>query len=268
MRNKISAVVILFCLTLGLFSCSKRQEKVENPPLDPLGSDGVATILLDAGHGFGDVGCTSEYLDGLYEYELTMDFTMRLAKKLEDMGYKVLLTHDGESYISEEEICLRADEKDIEYMPDKMSVGNNVFDAYERAVYANVLDAEVEIDFMLSVHVNANADTNTAQGFEIDYCADNESSEMSAFVFDSICDALERDFSGRRLKKFADSWEMAFIVTKYTSMPSILFETGFASTPSDAELLLDENWRDKLMTTISEGIDDYFASGGLVPPAA
>ena len=140
-----------------------------------------------------------------------------------------------------------------------MAPENDVFDAYERAIYANVLAAETEIDFMLSIHVNASADTNTATGFEIDYCAENDSSQMTEIVFDSICASIVSDYPDRRLKQFADSWDMAFIVTKYTSMPSILFETGFASTPSDAELLLNDNWRDELMTTITEGIEEYFS---------
>ncbi|MBQ8208026.1 MAG: N-acetylmuramoyl-L-alanine amidase [Clostridia bacterium] len=259
MNKRLKALFLFIGLILLFVSCSgEMNEEEKKPPKDPGGTDGKVTVLLDAGHGFGDVGCTSEYLDGLYEHELTMDFTVRLADKLRALGYAVILTHDGISCPTAAEICEEADKLGIEYDAEKMSPGNNVFDAYERAIYANVLAARSEIDFMLSIHVNANADTNTATGFEIDYCAENSSSEMSEFVFDSICNAIQRDYPERRLKQFADSWDMAFIVTKYTSMPSILFETGFASTPSDAELLLDEAWRDNLMTTIAEGIEDYF----------
>lgn len=259
MKNKLEVIMLTVFLAFSLFSCGKTPSSPKRPPSSPAGEDGIVTVLLDAGHGFKDVGCTSEYLDGLFEYQLTMDFTLRLKAKLEARGYNVIFTHDGEKYPDETELCLRADELGVEYIADRINYGNDVFDAYERAVYANVLNAENEIDLMLSIHVNANADSDTVTGFEIDYCAENESSPMTKFAFDAICDSLDRDFEGRRLKRFEDSWDMSFIVTKYTSMPSILFETGFASTPSDAELLLDGNWRDSLMTSVADGIEKYFS---------
>ena len=252
----------LFFFTLAvivfLFSSCGKAEEQDKMPEDPRGSDGKVTVLLDAGHGFRDVGCTSEYLEGQYEYQLTMDFVCDLKQKLEAKGYTVILTHDGESYISESELCALADKHGITYARDNIKPDNSVFDAYERAIYSSVLDAELEIDFMLSIHVNANASSNECVGFEIDYCAENESSAQTKYVFDSICRALERDFEGRELKKFADSWADSFIVTKYNTMPSILFETGFASTPSDAELLLDPEWRSSLTDSLALGIIEYF----------
>lgn len=259
MKKRALVFALLIGMIFSVISCSTDPNEEPNTGKDPRGQDGIVTVLLDAGHGFGDVGCTSEYLDGFYEYELNMDFVERLSEKLCKLGYTVLLTHDGKTFPKAAEICEEADRLGIEYASDKMAPENDVFDAYERAIYANVLAAETEIDFMLSIHVNASADTNTATGFEIDYCAENDSSQMTEIVFDSICASIVSDYPDRRLKQFADSWDMAFIVTKYTSMPSILFETGFASTPSDAELLLNDNWRDELMTTITEGIEEYFS---------
>lgn len=258
--KKILSFLLLTVLLFIQASCSSESPPMEEnkPPKDPRGNDGVVTVLLDAGHGFGDVGCTSEYLNGLYEYELTMDFTKKLSDMLTSYGFSVILTHDGEGCPTAAQICEKADLLGVEYDAEKMSPGNNVFDAYERAVYANTLAAETEIDLFLSIHVNANADTDKASGFEIDYCAENSSSSMSVFAFDSVCEALKKDYPKRKLKAFADSWDMSFIVTKYTAVPSLLFETGFASTPSDALLLLDESWRESLMSTVAAGIKSYF----------
>ncbi len=248
------AIVAVLILILLLTACLGASEN----KINPLGDDGVATVLLDAGHGFGDVGCTSKYMEGKYEYELNLDFTHRLGEKLSALGYNVLFTHDGKSIISEDELCRHADKLGINYDDDKIKRNNNIFDAYERTVYANVLAAENEIDLFISIHVNASASSDTATGFEIDYCAENDYSNISKAAFDSICAKLTEDYQDRILKPFADSWDMAFIVTKYTNMPSLLFETGFASTPSDALLLLDEEWRDSLMQTLSDGIEDFF----------
>lgn len=255
-------ILIFMILALLIASCSpKPKEEEKKPPKSPYGEDGVVTLLLDAGHGFGDIGCTSQYLQGKNEHELTIDFVTKLKGKLEALGFTVLLTHDGISYPDASVISKRSVELGLEFDPEKMSDKNGVFDAYERAIYANLLHAENEIDLFLSIHVNASADSDTATGFEIDYCAENDSSDMSAFAFDSICHKLEEKYPSRRFKQFADSWDMSFIVTKYTNMPSILFETGFASTQSDAQLLLDEDWRDGLMSALADGIKDYFELG-------
>ncbi len=258
--KKYLSLLLLALLLIAFSGCGDSPyNEIKKPPLSPKGEDGIATVLLDAGHGFGDVGCVSEYLGDLYEHHLTMDFTKRLAKMLEEMGLNVLLTHDGVNLPNMSETVLEAEKLSIDFDCEKITTENNIFEAYERTLYANVLAQKTEIDLFFSIHVNANADTNTAEGFEIDYCAENDSSEMTSFVFDAVCARLEASYPERRLKKFADSWDMSFVVNKYTAMPSILFETAYASTPSEAALLLDENWRDALMRAIADGILDYFS---------
>lgn len=259
MKRRIP-ILLAVCLIFTLISCGgNKTNETKMPPESPLGSDGIITVMLDAGHGFRDVGCSSEYLKGLDEHQLTMDFVLRLCQKLEDLGYNVLLSHDGENPPNMDEICSLADLYEINYDETKISPENGIFDAYERTVLANVKDKEQEIDLFLSIHVNASADSDTATGFELDYCAENGASEMSEFAFLELCKSLEAAYPERRFKQFADSWDMSFIVTKYTNMPSMLFETAFATTPDDASLLLDEEWRDDLMTAVAEGIKGYFS---------
>lgn len=252
--KKTCAVLVLFLLCAVLFSCKGETDE----KIDPIGNDGRVTVLLDAGHGFGDVGCTSDFLDGRYEYELTLDFVRLLSERLESRGFDVVLTHDGDTFPSVSELTERADRAGVGYDAEKL-IDNNVFDAYERAVYANVLNAEGEIDLFLSIHVNANAESSECEGFEIDYCSENSSSRRSEKAFRSICDSLEASFGGRRRKEFADSYEMAFVVTKYTTMPSILFETAYATTPAEAERLLDPEWRAEIADALDKGIADYFS---------
>lgn len=257
--KKILSILLCVIFLISFSGCGDAPlEEIKNPPRPTKGDDEIATILIDAGHGFGDVGCISEYLGDVYEHHLTMDFTNLLAKMLRDLGYNVLLTHDGENLPNMAELMLEAEKMGIEFDREKITPENNIFEAYERTLYANVLTKKTEIDLFFSIHVNANADTNKAEGFEIDYCAENSSSEMSSFAFDAICQRLEEAYPERRLKKFADSWEMSFVVNKYTAMPSILFETAYASTPTEADLLLDDGWRENLMKTVANGIDDYF----------
>lgn len=255
-RIKICFVLLAVMLCTVLFSCCDSDSEKK---LKPEGEDGKITVLLDAGHGFGDVGCTSDFLHGKYEYELTLVFINLLSERLEKRGFNVILTHDGNEFPSADEIKRRADSAGVAYDSEKIR-DNNIFDAYERAIYANILDAEGEIDLLLSLHVNANANSSECEGFEIDYCAENSSSARSKKAFRSVCASLEKSFPGRQRKEFADSYDMAFIITKYTTMPSILFETAYATTPSEAVLLLDPSWQEKIAASLDTGIAEYFGA--------
>ena len=260
MKNKLFCVLLCLLLLCCLFSCNVEDGKVMSD--DDIsaalpGKDGKSTILLDAGHGFGDPGCTSEYLNGLDERDITLSYVDHLKKTLEAKGFEVLLTHDGAVYVSESELIEKADLYGVEYKKENIKE-NGVFDAYERAVYVNVLLNEREVDYFLSIHVNASATSTTAEGFEIDYCAENGSSRYSEFVFRSVCESLEGSFPDIPRKEFADSWEDSFIVTKYTNLPSALLELGFATTKTDAEKILDPAWQAELCDAVANGISKAF----------
>lgn len=57
----------------------------------------VRTIVIDAGHGGTDVGATRE---GIYEKNITLDISKRLAAILKKKGYNVLMVRDTDVYVS------------------------------------------------------------------------------------------------------------------------------------------------------------------------
>lgn len=57
------------------------------------------TVVIDPGHGFGDVGAAGpETPLGCYEYELTAEMGLTLRDYLEERGYIVYMTHDGSTF--------------------------------------------------------------------------------------------------------------------------------------------------------------------------
>ncbi len=211
------------------------------------------TVIIDPGHGFTDEGCSSDLIGDFTEKELTLAMAEDLRGILEGYGVNVIMLHDGKSFPPLTELVSLADSSGVEYNIDKC-VDNNIFSAYERTVYANYLSKINDVDFFISIHVNAMENDPDYSGFEIDYCAENESSAVSKIFFDSIIDAVKSAYPSENLYTWEDSWDKAFIVTKYTSVPSVLFETGFATNAGDAARLTDRAERRKLMQTVADGI--------------
>lgn len=213
----------------------------------------MPTVLLDPGHGFDDVGCGSEFLGETWEKNLTLDMAKKLGELLTERGCTVLYTHDGVTFPSVSEITSEAKRLGVEYEWEKLA-DNNIFSAYERSIYANCLAAEQDIDFFLSIHVNAMENMPERSGFEIDYYAEGEDAALSRAYFNGIIASIADNMPGMGIDSWEDSWDEAFIVTKITRLPAVLIETGFASNASDAAFLLSEDNRSSLMNAVCDGI--------------
>ena len=209
-------------------------------------------ILLDAGHGFGDPGTSSDFL-GCSEKDVTIRMAKLLKAELESRGYEVDLTHDGETFTSEQEIMKMADKKNLSYKAEKFET-NRVFSAYERTIYANVLNAENKYSLFVSLHVNA-LEKGNASGFQLDYCCENAYSPASKVAAESIKNSLESNFPDTRMKYKEDTYDDAFIVTKYSEMPSLLLEMGYATDESDAAKLNDAGWCSLFIKAVADGIE-------------
>ena len=220
--------------------------------------DGIDVVCLDAGHGFGDVGCQSENLGSLDERDITLAMVMRLKAALEEKGMIVVLTHDGEHFPSVEELNRLAGQHALDYEAEKF-IDNNIYSPYERCIYVNAMHRLQPIDLMISLHVNSNPHTEYCREFVIDYCAENSSTALSAKAARAITDRLLADFEGYEVSLLADIWEESYIVTKFTEVPSMLIEMGYATNIFDAVNLLSEDWRERFIASLAEGIAEYLA---------
>lgn len=217
------------------------------------------TVIIDPGHGFDDVGCINDLLRGKTEKDITMEMSLLLREELEKRGYKVILIHDGKSFPSVKELTALAEQYNI-YYEAKHFVDNNIFSAYERSIYANVIAAQQTVDLYISLHVNSvETEIEKRSGFEIDYCIDNDYSDASEKIFDFIIGNLHDIFPNTKMNIFRDSWADSFIVTKFPIMPSILFEMGFATNKTDADNFFDSEFRSSLIKALADGISEYFA---------
>lgn len=247
--KNIFSFVLLVCLCASLCACIPMEVLSPQESIPVLPDDGRIVVVLDAGHGFGDPGCASEYLQGT-EAEVTLDMVNLLAKELTSLGAEVVLTHDGERFPTAEEIITLCVDNGVDYRAD-LIVEDTVFSAYERGIYVLALSKELPIDFFVSLHVNNFPSDPSVDRYELFYYENNP----YHLLIDDFCSSFAENLDNTAKIAALDK-DNAYIVTKYGSYPSVLIETGFASNQSAAEKLNSASWRAEFCKTLAQEIID------------
>jgi N-acetylmuramoyl-L-alanine amidase len=217
-------------------------------------------IVLDAGHGGWDLGTVGRR--GLLEKDLVLDIVQRLGNKLESrQGAEVIYTRTDDNYLALE----------------------------RRAEIAN----QAEADFFVSVHANYSEDAS-ARGVETYYT--NTFSSANAHSRDSRSALQTVGFAKvdirekvRESRKFAARVqrslyaglaaknpgirnrgvkEASYVVLTGTSMPAVLAEVSFVSSPTDETNLQSSKYRQQIADALYQGIASFAADSHKVKLAS
>ena len=216
----------------------------------------LGRVVLDPGHGGHDVGTHGP--SGLYEKDLVLDISQRLAALLENrLGSEVLLTRNDDTFVSLE----------------------------GRTKIAN----DYKADLFLSIHANSSP-VKSVTGVETYYLnfttsrtaldvASRENATAESSIFD-LKDVLEkialkdkidesREFASRlqtslfTLTKASAATKnrgvkkAPFVVLIGAQMPSVLAEIGFLTNASDEALMRKTEHRQKIAEALYKGIAAY-----------
>lgn len=228
------------------------ENKETEKPVYPT-PDGKTVVCLDAGHGFRDIGCDTDLLDG-NEAETTLAITLLVKAELEARGAQVILTHDGKTFPSADEVRRLADSAGVEYKEEDI-IDNDIFSAYERAVYTAAIAEDKAIDLFISLHVNSLPTHPEFSRYEMDYFAENPYADALGEFCEDLAGALDNES-----KIFADIYEEAFLVTKVGAHPSVLIEMGYATNEEDSARLNSEAWRRDFAKALSDSCIKWISS--------
>jgi len=220
-------------------------------------------IALDAGHGGWDLGTVGR--KGLLEKDLVFDIVARLGKLVESrLGAEVIYTRKDDSYIPLE----------------------------KRAEIANVARAS----FFLSVHANY-SDYPSARGVETYYTNTyssvrarlqeedetepalqkidwtkidirekvHESHRLAASVQKTLYSKLAAKTPGLRNRGVKQA---EYVVLTGTSMPAVLAEVSFVSSPTDENNLQSSAYRQQIAEALYQGIARYTKESSRVTMAS
>lgn len=202
-------------------------------------------ICIDPGHGFVDGG-TGEgvFEDGVLEKDINIQIANLLVEKLEALGFKTIMTHDGTN------------------LPAGDTDGNQIFSVRERSAYVNRLD----IDYLVSIHVNALSEDTTVSGSQIYFEQNsNKVNDWSKGISECIADELIRAFpSAKEPKIWGNEWgslpDKTLEMTREPKAASSLIEVGFCTNETDRNNMIDPEWQADFAQAVADGINTFFNS--------
>lgn len=215
------------------------------------------TIVLDPGHGGDDPGAIGilKKDDGTRytEKELNLDLCRLLKKYLEDNGYRVFLTRDGDYYPSLHERNRIAQNRNadmfISLHLNSASVKNKKYWQTDRYYGAEMLVRE-SIGVMPKF-VNFQQ-SNLREWRKQRETALEEHKKLSSYLAESIPDALHSPFNKKRriIKR-------NLVIFSGMTIPHALIEAGFIINNKNLEYLLTERGQQALFKGILDGVEKY-----------
>jgi len=215
---------------------------------------GKIRIVLDAGHGGWDLGTVGR--EGLLEKDLVLDVTQRLGKLLQSrLGAEVMFTRTNDTYLPLEQ---RADIANQSQADLFVSVHAN----YSSSATARGVETYYTNSFAApgSREVERREDGTFAKLTPVSLSVGGlhekieESRRLAASVQRALYATLSATSPDIRNRGIKDS---SFAVLTGTTMPAVLTEISFVSSPADERNLQSATYRQQIAEALYQGIARY-----------
>jgi N-acetylmuramoyl-L-alanine amidase/putative methionine-R-sulfoxide reductase with GAF domain len=214
-------------------------------------------IVVDAGHGGWDLGTVGR--GGLLEKDLVLEIAERLGKLLENrLNADVIYTREDDSYIPLDERAGMANQAQADLF---VSVHANYSDLPSargvETYYANFFSSPSAKDLETRASAGGNVATNAVLTTAELHDRVEQSRRLAASVQRSLYGTLSVSNPGLRDRGVK---EAGFVVLTETSMPGILAEVSFVSSPTDEQRLRSDGYRERIAEALYKGIARYAAT--------
>lgn len=192
-------------------------------------------IVIDAGHGGSDPGKVG--VNGALEKDINLALALKLKDLLEKKDLNIVLTRDSDAGLYSES----AANKKVDDMQTRCKIITD----------ANPL-------FTVSLHQNSYTSPEIKGAQVFYYGQSEEGKKLAELLQENLISHV--DSQNTRVAKANES----YYLLKKTPTPTVIVECGFLSNPSEAELLSDSAYQDKLARAIYMGIISYLKEENLL----
>jgi N-acetylmuramoyl-L-alanine amidase len=214
-------------------------------------------VVVDAGHGGWDLGTVGR--KGLLEKDLVLEIAQRLGRMLESrLGTEVVYTRRDDNYLPLDQRADVANEARADLF---VSIHANYSD-YPSArgvetYYTNVFTAPGSKDADAVENTSAKKLLNVSLSPDEIQEKRSQSRKLAASVQRALYGTLVTKNPTLRNRGVK---EASFVVLKGTTMPSILAEVSFVSSPADEVNLRSAEYRQQIAEALYKGIARYAAT--------
>lgn len=189
-------------------------------------------IVIDPGHGGIDGGASR---GGVIEKTINLDISLKLKARLEQKGYKVILTR-------EEDISLDG----------LTSTGDSRHqrDLNARADMINASSAQL----FLSIHGNCHSRNYNTNGSIVFYGNKYAQNKTLAYCLQR---ALNNITVNGRKRTVHDPQTADFFLLKHSDIPGAIIETAFISNDEEQQLLKTDEFKNEIAKAIADGVSKY-----------
>ena len=182
-------------------------------------------ILLDAGHGGEDGGAIG--VGGIIEKDINLSVTLKTASFLEFLGYNVEFTRKTDTMTCDEGLKTQREKKvsDIKNRLEQMEKSNCLC--------------------VVSIHQNIFG--GDAHGAQVFYSGENPESKLLAESIQSGIISLLQPKNNRVIKQATKD----IYILYHTSKPAVLVECGFISNSSEAAMLSNDKYQNKIAFAVA-----------------
>ncbi len=211
----------------------EKQNRTQTVVLDPGHSAVVAEGTEPLGPGSTEnkaahTSGTSGTASGLAEYGLTLTVSRKLRDELQDRGYTVLMTRES----------------------------NDVpVSCIERADVAN----NAEADAFVRIHANGSEDSSVKGAMTICITPDNPFYPELYEQARALSDAIINNLSEATGCENDGVWETdSMSGNNWSQVPATIVEMGYMTNPEEDALMATDDYQNKIVRGIADGIDQYF----------
>ena len=216
----VLVVVACFVLSVSLVANAKPSHNYSTP----------YTIVIDAGHGGIDGGCVGVGT-GKDENYLNLEYALCLSDIMEKYNLNIVLTRTN-----------------LNGLYGQFSENKKIDDMQKRKQIA----IDCKADIVISLHMNS-FPLQSCRGAQVFYKENNQPSQKLAECVQSVF-----------VKTLPEARESALVGDYYMlnefEIPSVIVECGYLSNPEEEQLLLNEEYKKLVCSSIFIGVLKFLAN--------